>query len=57
MNMPDPAAHLSLLLKTRTLPASVMPMARVHCAPMSSTVFAVGNKKCAARAALVISVN
>src|SRR5438270_13985595 len=56
MNVPDPAAHLSLLLNSRTLPLSVTEIARVHWLPMSRTAPAWGRRKETPRAALVISV-
>jgi len=54
--MPEPAAHLSLLLNTVTLPVAVMPMARVHCPPISRMAVVPGVVKWAPRAAVVISV-
>jgi hypothetical protein len=44
MNIPDPAAHLSLVLKVRTLPDSLMVIARVDWPPISSTQRELGNR-------------
>jgi hypothetical protein len=44
MKLPEPAAHLSLVLKPRTLPFSASAMARVHWLPISSTAEAEGKR-------------
>src|SRR4030065_322491 len=55
-NRPVPAAHLSFIAKSATLPSGVKRMTLLSWPPMSSTVLALGNRWRAPRAWHVISV-
>ena len=55
-NRPVPAAHLSFIAKSVTLPSGESRMTLLSCPPMSSTVAALGNRRRAPLAWQVISV-